>query len=72
MRIERGDTGQERNRQVFELELAPGESVRIGDRVCTVVELEPGVAHLRVDRVLPPGAAAPFARRAAVLAGLAR
>ena len=56
----------------IELELSPGESVRIGESVCTVVEVEPGEVHLRVDPVLPAAAAAPLARRAAVLAGLAR
>ena len=70
MRIDDGGPDADHGR--IELELRPGESVRIGDRVCTVVEVEPGEVHLRVDPVLPAAAAAPLARRAAVLAGLAR
>ena len=76
MRIEDGDFGSPDGIDArdgrIELELSPGESVRIGDRVCTVVEVEPGEVHLRVDPVLTAGAAAPLDRRAAVLAGLAR
>ena len=71
MRIEDGDAAAD-SHGLVEVELRPGQSVRVGDHVCTVVEVSPGEVALRVDRVLPPALAAPLARRAAVLAGLAR
>ena len=74
MRIEHGDHAGSRaeTARTVELELAPGECVRIGDRLCTVVEVEPGEVHLRIDRAVPAAAEASFARRAAALPAFAR
>ena len=38
-------------RRRVELELTPGECVVIGEDVLTVVETEPGVVHVRLDRL---------------------
>ena len=68
-----GDAPRPRGaRTRVEVELLPGESVLIGDRRCTVVEVAPGEVALRFDEALPAAADDAFARRAAVLADLAR
>lgn len=50
----------------MEVELAVGDSVRIGDVYCTVVEIVDGEVHLRVDPA--DGAADPNADRFAAVA----